>query len=62
MRLVQTRLESWPWAVVRNGPAGFVRAKIRRAAGEIVVDSGQADAGIDRGRAGTKLEVEVRGL
>jgi hypothetical protein len=40
----------------------LVRAEIGGATAEIVVDSRQANAGIDRGRSGTKLEIEVRGL
>ena len=47
---------------MRQWLTGFVRAEIGRFAGEIVVDSAQPHACVDRDRAGTKLEVEIRRL
>src|SRR5262245_37748993 len=47
---------------MRERPAGFVRAEIRGPAGEIIVHAGEANASIDCRRAGSELEIEVRGL
>src|SRR5678809_1316925 len=48
--------------VMRHRSADFQRAEIRSAAGEVVVDAGQAQADIDGSRTLTELEVKVRGL
>ena len=45
---------------MRQRTTDFVRAQVRRAAGEVVVHAGQPDAGVDGRRAGTKLKVEIR--
>ena len=46
--------------IERDGPARLIGAQIGGAAAEIVVDAGQADSGVDGGRAGTKLKVKIR--
>src|SRR5579862_14880 len=51
-----------PRPVVRHGRPDFQRAQVRGAAGEIVVDSRKAHAGVHGGRAGAKLEIEIGGL
>src|SRR5436853_7922936 len=44
-----------------NGTPDCIGAEVGRAAGEVVIHTGKAHAGIDGHRAGTELEVEVCG-
>src|SRR5580765_3802072 len=43
----------WRWA------SEFIRAEIRCAAGEVVVDPFEPDTGVDGCRTGTQLEIEI---
>ena len=51
---------SLPWPIVRQRAPDLEGTQIRSAAGEIIIHSRQASAGIHGGRAGAKLEVEIR--
>src|SRR5262249_32970796 len=45
--------------VMRYGPANLQRTEVRSAAGEIIIDAGESDAGIDCGRSWPKLKIEI---
>src|SRR5258708_6281243 len=47
---------------MRYRTADFERAQVGSAAGKVVIDSGQPNACVHRGRPRTKLEIEIAGF